>query len=51
MPDKHRGWPGICPGAVLNGQHKVQTWLGVSTFLSLAPASYSRRILNDQVIC
>lgn len=48
---KHRGWPGICPGAVLNGTHKVQTWLGVSTFLSLSPASYSRRILNDQVIC
>ena len=47
---KHRGWPGTCPGAVLNGHHKVQTWLGVSTFLSLAPASYSRRILNDQVI-
>ena len=48
---KHRGWPGICPGAVLNGHHKVQTWLGVRTFLSLVPASYSRRILNDQVIC
>ena len=48
---RHMGWPGICPGAVLNGHHKVQTWLGVSPFLSLEPASYSRRILNDQVIC
>lgn len=41
----------MCPGAVLNGHHKVQTWLGISTFLYLEPASYSRRILNDQVIC
>ena len=43
------GWPGIRPGAVLEGHHKVQTWLGLDTFLSLEPASYSRRILNDQV--
>ena len=43
------GWPGIRPGAVLEGHHKVQTWLGLGAFLSLEPASYSRRILNDQV--
>ena len=43
------GWAGIRPGAVLEGHHKVQTWLGLETFLSLEPASYSRRILNEQV--
>jgi len=46
---RDKGWLGICPGAVLERHHKVQTWMGVSTFLMLEPASYSRRILNDQV--
>lgn len=46
---RDRGWLGFQPGAVFEGQHKVQTWMGCSTFLLLEPASYSRRILNDQV--
>ena len=46
---RDRGWLGFQPGAVFEGQHKMQTWMGCTTFLLLEPASYSRRILNDQV--
>lgn len=44
-----KGWRGIYPGSVLEGHHRVRTWMGVGTFLTLEPSSYSRRILNDQV--
>ena len=49
-PAQSQGWPGCAaPGALLEQPHKLQTWFGVRALLTLAPSSYSRRILNEQV--
>ena len=45
-----QGWAGCAPpGALLERPHKLQTWFGVRALVTLAPSSYSRRILNEQV--
>ena len=31
-------------------RHKLQTWFGVGSVLTLVPSSYTRRILNEQVL-
>lgn len=34
-----------------SGERKLQQWFNTSTYVTLEPNSYSRRILNDQVQC
>ncbi|KAK9830325.1 hypothetical protein WJX72_011020 [[Myrmecia] bisecta] len=43
-------WPGGSAAGweTQEGLHKLQRWFGVALFITLAPASYSRRILDEQ---
>lgn len=46
---RRSGWAGVPKAAMQERPHKLQTWFGVDTFITMIPASYSRRVLNEQV--